>query len=574
MNFTHGISAEISFIWEWWRRNEQKKFFYPALLLFFCLLALLPLLLPGIPKGHDIFFHLARISALSDGLAHGTFPVKIYPGVADTGYANGLFYPDFFLYIPALLVWAHVPIVIAYKLFFGVIFIGAAFSMYWVLKRISGSGYTAFLGGMLYMISSFAVSDFWIRAALGEMQCFVFMPLVIWGLYEIILGNPRNFWALAAGMIGLGLAHVITFALAVIITAVFCAFFIFRFVTAPRRVLALAAAVVVTLLLLLWFYLPLAEMMRSDVFYVNTSVSASPIATRTIPFMRLFLEIPYMKTAYWHPAGIGLIFCIILFYRVRTGLGRGRQRKWLDACLIAGFGMLICCTVFLPWEGAFSAFSFMQFPWRLYLPALAFLACGSALGVARMSRHSARLRFRWLIAVIIGAGFAFALNVGYIYTAKIAEKNIYIGAPISERASITCGHYLPDGTDMAALSRVDRHQAVILRGEARLEPLIRRAGTAVLAFSGAKPHTLIELPLISYKGYSARINDRYEARLKTSARNFLAVELPAQISEGKMTIFYRGTVLQRWTGWISFIAFLAVVLCMGWDLRQRRRLLK
>ncbi|MDD4817155.1 MAG: hypothetical protein PHI85_04210 [Victivallaceae bacterium] len=36
-----------------------------------------PLLYPGIPNGHDIHFHLARICGIADGLRNGQFPVYV-----------------------------------------------------------------------------------------------------------------------------------------------------------------------------------------------------------------------------------------------------------------------------------------------------------------------------------------------------------------------------------------------------------------------------------------------------------------------------------------------------------------
>ena len=62
------------------------------------------LFMNDLPKGHDLPFHLARIESLSEGIRFGELPVRIYPHYfKGYGYANGLMYPDLFLYPAAFL---------------------------------------------------------------------------------------------------------------------------------------------------------------------------------------------------------------------------------------------------------------------------------------------------------------------------------------------------------------------------------------------------------------------------------------------------------------------------------------
>ena len=55
-------------------------------------------------RGEDTFFHLTRIRGLADSLQAGYFPVRdqLY-WLHDYGYGVGFYYPDVFLYFPALL---------------------------------------------------------------------------------------------------------------------------------------------------------------------------------------------------------------------------------------------------------------------------------------------------------------------------------------------------------------------------------------------------------------------------------------------------------------------------------------
>jgi hypothetical protein len=65
------------------------------------LMASLPLLLPYLIKGHDMTFHLNRILGIEETLKSGMFPVRLNGySLNGYGYADPVFYPQLFLYIP------------------------------------------------------------------------------------------------------------------------------------------------------------------------------------------------------------------------------------------------------------------------------------------------------------------------------------------------------------------------------------------------------------------------------------------------------------------------------------------
>ena len=66
--------------------------------------------------GSDAPFHLARIESLNQALQMGIFPVKVHPSLAYSyGYGVGIFYPDFFIYLPAVLRMAGCSLEVSYK---------------------------------------------------------------------------------------------------------------------------------------------------------------------------------------------------------------------------------------------------------------------------------------------------------------------------------------------------------------------------------------------------------------------------------------------------------------------------
>ena len=138
---------------------------------------------------HDIGYHLNRIMQISEGLNNGRFPILIHSGLLhNLGYANPLFYPELFLYIPAIIMSiTHIHVLTAYKLFLIIISFFTFLSMYYTSKKTFEKKEIAYLSGILYTFSLYRLTDIYVRGALGELIAFIFLPLLIYGLYNVIL---------------------------------------------------------------------------------------------------------------------------------------------------------------------------------------------------------------------------------------------------------------------------------------------------------------------------------------------------------------------------------------------------
>ena len=152
-------------------------------------------LIPNMSRGHDLAFHLSRISAIKDNLKLGIIGGFIYPNyLGDYGYGNPLFYPDLFLYIPAFLSFLGLSVITSYKIFLLVISFVSVLSMYICVEGITGNKKTAIISSIIYGFASYRLIDMFTRAALGETLAFAFAPLIIYGIYEIIYGNPKKYY--------------------------------------------------------------------------------------------------------------------------------------------------------------------------------------------------------------------------------------------------------------------------------------------------------------------------------------------------------------------------------------------
>lgn len=546
--------------------------FYHVLLGLLVLVGFLPLLIPGIPEGHDIYYHFSRLEAMTNGLRHGIFPVLINAkALGGYGYASGLFYPDLLLYPVALLALTGIGTVAAYKIFLIAVGLACACSAQYVVWRIGGSRFGAFAAGILYAWSSYFAVDLLIRAAVGEFTAFPFLPWIFLGLYEIIHGNPRRFLPLTIGFTGLVLTHNLSLLIMAIVTALMLAFHAHVLLREPGRVVWVVVAAAVTVALGAFYLLPLAEQLTTTKFIVS-SIAKGDIAVRAVPLTRLFLELPYMKMEHWIPPGIGVILIIVLLQRCRLTSGWTAPERYRDAMLIGGIVSLLAATNFLPWEGMFRALAVIQFPWRSYLPATAFLALGGGLTLAALTAGDPNRERRWLGILLVGCGAAWWLNVGYIYTAKIYEGNMFkrFVPGAKQEASGVC--YLPVGSK--AFLYQTRGDAVLATPDLPVTVSRPKHGVLEVQFSDNTAGSTLELPLFYYLGYQARLTapdgKSRSLSVQSSDQHLAEIVLPEDVPAGSITVRYVGSRLRRMAVLLSLATLVALAVAVTWRRRKAK----
>jgi hypothetical protein len=179
------------------------KFKYPDIffifvLIFFSLIATRSLWHPGIWTSHDGPHQVVRLYYYWQSVRDGYFPARY---ILDS--LRGFGYPLFiFSY--------HLPWIVSLPfLFFGlsiydcikivtiITFIVSGLTMYWWQKRLwsdAGGAWPAFVGAFLYLWAPYRFSDIFVRGALGEAMCFMFLPIIFNGLtiFTSEVEAPRN----------------------------------------------------------------------------------------------------------------------------------------------------------------------------------------------------------------------------------------------------------------------------------------------------------------------------------------------------------------------------------------------
>ncbi|MBE6152553.1 MAG: hypothetical protein E7165_04505 [Firmicutes bacterium] len=500
------------------------------------------IVIPNISRGHDLAFHLSRISAIKDNLKLGIIGGYIYPNyLGGYGYGNPLFYPDIFLYIPAILSYFGLSVINSYKIFLLMISFFSILSMYICVKGISDNKKSAIISSIVYGFASYRLVDLFTRAALGESLAFIFAPLVIYGIYEIIYGNQKKYYFLIIGMSGLILSHLISTYLMGILLVMMCIINIKRFFQEKSRIFSLIKAAIITFLLTGFYLLPMLEQMLDGQFLFNNLNETSKLLERSLPIWSIFIEFPYhVFRELWIPTGLGISFMIIVYYFIKS---YKQTSNFVRFCIISGLILLICSTNLFPWDICQSILSPIQFPWRFYFLVVLMLSIGAGLLFKEIKSNSDKIFNKILLFSIIPVLVVGILNFS---EQNINEVGVY---------EISFGEYMPS---TASKDYIVNRGDVITTNYPLVHNFERNGLRLEIEFSDNEQNNSLELPLLYYKGYRAIINGQVIDTYRTT-NGLVGLDIN-NIESGTITVYYAGTTIQYLTRLISFVTIFSIML--------------
>lgn len=500
------------------------------------------LLIPNISRGHDLTFHLSRIVAIKDNLKLGIIGGYIYPNyLGGYGYGNPLFYPDLFLYIPAVLSYFGLNIITSYKLLLLIISFCSIVTMFISVKGITKNKKCALISSFIYGFAAYRLVDMFTRAALGETLSFIFAPLVIYGIYEIIYGDYKKNYILIIGMSGLILSHLISTYLIVIALIILCLVNIKRLFKEKQRIGYLLLSAVITLLLTSYYVFPMLEQMLEGKFLFNNLNETSQLLERSLPIWSIFLEFPnHIFTNYWIPAGIGIGFLVLIYYFFKY---YKECSNFIKFCFTFSLILIICSTKLFPWNLFQNILSPIQFPWRLYFLTVLFLSIGGGTLLSNIKINLDKAFRNFFIIFLIPV-----ISIGVLNFFEPNIKGI-------DGYDVSFGEYIPSSANK---------DYILIRGDVitttyPVEHSFKRNGLSLeITFSNNDSVNSFELPLLYYKGYQANLNNN-KLNVYQTSNGLVGVDI-GNVDSGVIIVNYQGTTIQTVARITSFGTFMICLM--------------
>lgn len=527
---------------------SNKKFYISvgAITLF---VACLPLFTLNCIGGHDIAYHLLRIEALKAGILAGRPFLRInmlfFGGM---GYASSLFYPDLFLYFPAVLRLLGVGINLSYHLFVALCIVLGFFSCFYCARYISGNSYSAMISAVIFTLYQYHIYDIYTRGAAGEFTAVIFVPFVIAGLYDFIFGEFSKPWFLFVGMTGVLLCHTITAVVCILLCVLAVITDIKEIIRKPLRIIKLILTALLTLGVTAFYWMSVLEMLSTGAFsrdfYFNTSYEASKL-----------WEIFYND---YNRMGVA-VFVLLL-----SGLLIKKRGKFANLCMAAGVILTICATGIFPWKRFEGLLGFIQFPWRLFVITGPLLAIAEGLYLSRFAEElvegkeqngSGNVPKIIMIVVLsvmcvsVAGNFQHNTEKNYSYSSDYFDY-------VPFTAEVIGGEWLP--------TAVSDREALIEQSDKSytddgVELPVRRIKNEVLIDSIPYGTEFTDVPFIFYKGYAAYDTETGELLTVTGEGRNGTVRVYTDGAD-HIRVWYKGTLIQHIADAVSICTITGILV--------------
>ncbi len=553
---------------------DKMKFIFVAIII--ALFGMFPYLNEIVPFSHDLGYHLNRINEIANGLNIKTFPVLIHSGLIENlGYGNGLFYPQLFIYIPAILVSKFGLLVIpAYKVFLVIITFFTFITMYISAKGIFKNKHIAWIASLLYVFSLYRLTDIYVRGALGELLAFVFNPLILYGFYNVIFDDGKKWWVIVIGITGLVYSHLLSVLIMAIFFIMICLLNIDKILKNKNVFLNLLKAALITGVISAGYFGPMIEQKCDDVFNVdgrsiyscedvNGFASSLGMAFSSKMHGGFATNSNFEEKTMPEGAGIVLLIMAGLFI-FRKDISFKKNRFEIQLFCLGALFYLATTKLFI-WKW-FSLLNVIQFPFRFNMVSTLCFSMIGAISFYNLLEEDKRKEFVLLFSIfyLVYAGYTLDC-VELDFTGWNGNYDVLTS---TFDRQVGTAEYLPDGTYIYDLDLYN-----INNKEKKLE--YEQIGSKItFEYTDIENPLEINIPLVYYKGYKAYITDSEGKRTDLNAEKYIVnahvlVTSPEKLT-GTITVEYRLTLIQKISYIVSTCSFIIfIIYVINYEIKRK-----
>lgn len=532
-------------------------------------IASLPVLKEGLIVGHDLPFHMARIEGISRALQSGQFPVRVHAGTLnDYGYGNSLFYPELLMYIPAFLRTVGISTLLCYKIY--IIFINVLTLLvgYIAFKKFTNNRCIALTISILYLLSPYRLICAYFRAAIGEFTAMTFLPLVLYGLYAILIGKKNDWLYLTVGATGILQSHILSTELTSAFSVIIVLIFIKNLFTKEKRILPLIYAAISTILINIWFIGPMLIMMAQ--------LGLSVFSRKQNPFLYAKYDINNLFTSFTlfdvgpHTVGWVGLFTVVFYilYRIshEKDVKYNTFYKFSDTIAVLSIIFTIGTTAYFPWDIISKIpviggiFDIIQFPYRLLILVQACIVLLLSITIMLWIKNKNITRIVCAVVVCISVfltSLMYEVNFVRGNPENIENKNYYTNY-MDISLSVGQAEYLVEGSNLNDI--VANPPVLESDNETLIVNSLYRYGTKTsfkynMELSDSKENVIV-LPIMYIPNYKILVNGQIVNQIKYDGGR-VAFIAPAE--SGSVTINYVEPMTFRVFEIISLISIISLI---------------
>lgn len=517
--------------------------------------------------GVDTKYHMSRIIGIVNSWKAGEIPAYIHLDDTGYGYAMGFFYSNLFMILPCIIYMLSDDIFLAYKIFLVVCGFFTAISMYICTKKITKSKYSATISTVLYTTCGYRIITMVVKAFVGELLSFIFIPIIILGLYELIFNNEKKWWIFTLGFVGILNSNLVMTEIMIVVSAIMVICNIKTIIKNKTRLFGFIKATILALLISAIFWMPLLEQLYQTTFAMTDKMSLYNPVRYLLDFSDMFWGTIQYKNNYAAAYALGIIFIIIMLFRLKIK-EKSTIIKFCDISILTGLILLLCMTNFFPWKYLETLGGMLQFPSRMEVVVTAFFSMACGIICTRFAHKSNKLKIIILAIILIWQSvFCIICLQSCINALKDAydvENRLKIGIEDDFEYNICDGVYLPSGAnykDAQFDSRNEINKKIITNNEdMEIKYTKTNLSVEIIFDNNTQEDTYIELPMYYYYGYTAEsIIDTINYKIEKGENGKIRVYLDNKEND-TIKIYYKNTNLQKISIIITMVTTILIII--------------
>lgn len=542
-------------------------------------IAYLPFMNDFLLWGHDSGFHLGRIEGLAMCLKSGDLLGRINP-VNGYGYASGIMYPQLFLYIPAILHILGVSLMDSYKLFIFFINVITFVNTYVAVKNIlrKDDKCVPVLASSFYTLGLYRLVNLYLRGAVGEALGMAFLPIIMWGMYELFFGEERKWWIAVIGWTCILQSHFLSLEMALGFSALVFAFGIKK-ICCKKRLIAITKAVVLICLLNAFFIIPFLQyFVTCDFwgFHMSTEIGYTAVYFSQM-FSTFVNNAGRLKilgnTAGEMPSTIGAIslLTIIVYFLLRDKEEKKIKRIG-DIFLFLACICMFAASDMCPW-GVLYRFpllnkiaSSIQYLFRFLSFASLFLTIVFAINVDKLKKN---VKETWLI---LGVVLLIIQNCWYYIDSTVQTEDIVAEDEVESKVYIDEMYLYKEFSILKELySRGNEIEIVSGNTSANILEKSKKGSTLVLEISDCTESVDIEVPIYYYPSYRAELNGH---KLNIEQGSYGMIRINNISEDGILKISFPEQPLWIVADLVSAVTVMICIVIIIMNIAQKKKVLE
>lgn len=529
--------------------NDRKNSFRCIAILFVVtLFMMLPMLTSPYYSSHDTKFHIKNIEVLTEQIKEKPlFPSKVVADIGnDFGYATDLFYSPLAHTSSAYINVLFDNPTITLKIVHFIVLWLSGITMYFCSKKMAQSNGIGLLSGIIYMLFPYHLSDIYIRDALSETFIFIFLPMIVSSLYSLSKNDRKAFYPLfIIGYVGGILSHINLMAY---FTIIILGFLIFKWKFTIKNLKPLVLSSMLILLLTSPFLVGLIQQKMLGnyrVFVDGVMVQGTwAWALNPLDYFNMMKNYGDNEAKFFLDLTT-LVLLVVTFVKYKK-----IDAQFYQYVLVFGIVTFVLSSRLFPWDILPRFMRIIQFPWRMETFV--------AVSVSLLAPLCLKLLQERKVAVLVLASIMVLFAQPNLKAASGEVINMndlpgWYGRGYQQE-------YLPQAT-YENKEYFDSRNLDILLEEGSGVITVQEDKMPKLVFDiETEDKVKIELPRLSYIGYTLKDSHKTSYALSENNNGFLEATLPS----GHYTLDFTGTTMDIVARYVSIITFIGCIIVVSY----------